>query len=294
MNEEQQQKAMPTRKSRKGLVRQIEETQAEISAELSGGKNTKPSRTNLLAAKLQSQMALLGREDEQKQNGVVLENEALKKEIAAFKELNITPEQVAALQEENGILGTRLETLQVNARNDTATIASQQKEIERLKKNLVYAVQSVSDPLFAMRAFIALKGEARDELLNGAKVREWLQCEIAYPGKEKMLAYLHDHRTKRGCELQIGYCYARLQAEHGMTSADCEKLFTDQDEKRAKEKYERCIETQIREAREANLRQPKGIAGDREWNPEWRRPVSVGVDQPPISGASTDWSPWVK
>lgn len=294
MNEHEEQKtAVPTRKSRKSLIRQIEETQAEISAELSGGKNTKPSRTNLLAAKLQSQMALLEREDEQKQNAVVLENEALKKEIAVFKELNIMPHEVAALREENGIINTRLETLQVNARNDAATIASQQKEIETLKKNLVYAAQSVSDPLFAMRSFVALKGEARDECLNGAKVREWLQCEMAYPSKEKMLAYLRDNRA-RGCDLQIGYCYARLQVEHGMTSTDCEKLFTEQDEKQAKEKFARCMEAQIREAKEATMRGPRGIAGDQEWNPEWRQPVPVRVEQPPISGSSMPFSPWVK
>jgi hypothetical protein len=282
-----------TRKTRKSLVHQIDDTLRQIDTDIEAGRN-KPSRTNLLQAKLETLRTLLEREDEQKQKALVIESEALKKETAAFKELNLTPHEIAELREENQVLGTRLEKLEVNSRNDAATIASQQNEIETLKKNLVHAVQSVSDPLFAMRAFLALKGEARDELLNGAKVREWLQCETAYPSKEKMLAYLHDNRTKRGCELQIGYCYARLRVEHGMTSADCEKLFAEQDEKRAKEKYERCVEAQIREAREANLRQPKGLAGDREWNPEWRQPVPVRVEQPPISGSAMDWSPWVK
>jgi hypothetical protein len=155
-------------------------------------------------------------------------------------------------------------------------------------------VQNTGDPLFAMRAFLALKGETRDELLKGVKTREWLQCEMAYPGREKMLAYLHANQAKKGCELQIGYCYARLQVEHGMTSADCEKLFTEQDAKQAKESFERCMEAQVREAREANLRQPQGLAGDQEWNPEWRQPVPVRIEQPAISGSAMPFSPWVK
>jgi hypothetical protein len=283
------------------VTRLLEETDGKSikdrrqDTKLLADPHQKPAKkADLLIQKSTLLTRLLDIEVEERKDSAIQENETLKKETSAFRELNITPEQVAALREENGSLTTQLEMLSVNARNDAHSIERQQNEIETLKKNLVHAVQSISDPLFGMRAFLALKGETRDECLNGAKVREWLQCEIAYSGKEKMIEYLHDHRAKKSCELQIGYCYARLQAEHGMTSADCESLFTEQDAKQAKEKLERCVEAQIREAREANLRQPKELAGDQEWNPEWRQPVPVRVEQPPISGSATDWSPWVK
>lgn len=248
---------------------------------------------DLLMSMADLQKMLLQLDLDEKRDAAIQENETLKKETAAFRELNVTPEQVGALREENGVLNSQLELAQVNSRNDAATIASQQQEIETLKKNLLFAVQSVSDRSFAMRAFLALKGETRDECLNGAKVREWLQCEMAYPGKEQMLSYLHDHRSKKGCELQIAYCYARLHAEHGITPDALETLFAEQEMKEAKEKFEQCQNERIEAAKRETLAAARGIAGGhRDWNPEWRQPVPV-EQQPAISGAS-DWSPWVK
>ena len=275
---------------RKSVRRQLQEAIAAFDKLLADPHQKPAKKADLLIQKSTLLTRLLDIEVEERKDSAIQENEILKKETAAFRELNATPEHVAALREENGILTTRLETLQINARNDAATIDRQQKEIDALKNNLIYTVQSVSGPLFAMRAFLALKGDTRDELLSGAKTREWLQCEMAYPGKEKMLEYLHDNRAKKGCELQIGYCYARLQIEHGMTSADCEKLFTEQDAKQTKENFERCLEAQIRETREATMSQPQGLAGDREWNPEWRQPVPVRIEQTPISGSAMPFS----
>ena len=284
------------RRSRKTLVSQIEETLRQIDADIEAGNN-KPSRSNLLQAKLEMQTLLLKREDERQNSATLAENTALKQEVAAFKELNVTPEQVAELREENQILAVRLGTAAANSRNDTETITRQQNEICSLKKSLVYAVQAIGDPLFAMRAFITFGRETRDELLGDARVREWVQFAMAYPTKDALLAYLRVNRAKTGVERQIAYCFARLAVEHAMTSADCEKLFQAEDEKRRREDLQRAQEDHIREVREANLRQPKGIAGSAaaQEGREWMTPIPVrSIERPVQISGGSDFAPWVK
>jgi hypothetical protein len=250
-----------SRKSRKSLARQIDDCLAQVDEDLSRG-DKKPAYYNLRQSKLDILKMLLSREDEAKKDAVLRENEALKKETAAFKELNVTPEHIASLREDLSITQTRLNTATVNARNDAATLERQQRENDCLKKNLTFCRSAISDPLFAMRAFLTLKNETRDECLNGAKVRDWSQFAMMYPTKDALLDYLRANRAKTGTEAAVAYCFVRLAVEFGMSSAECEKLFQVEDAKRNQEDFRICQENIIREAREANLRQPSlGIAG---------------------------------
>ena len=258
------------------LLTQIEDTQAAISAELSGG-NTKPNRSNLLAAKLQSQMALLEREDAQKHDAIVTERESLQKELIGFRELNTTPDEVSRLRQSNAALTAELETLRGNSQNAAVEIAGLKSQIESLRRTLT---------------------AERDRLLRGVTtqditIKEWLKFQTDFSTKDVMIDYLRQSRKKPANEKIKAYCTQRLQIEFNITPEVLGALFEGEDERQRRENVERAQEQQIRTARAANLQQPRGIAGDREFNPEWRQPVPERIDQPAISGG-LPFSPWVE
>jgi hypothetical protein len=221
------------------LINEVEKTQKAIDAELASGENTKPSRANLLSAKLTSQLALIERADAQKRDAALLELAALKKELAAFKALNVSPEQVSAMREENGRMRDDLAMRQINERNDRAAIASQQKEIEALKKNL------------------------DEEVLCGLTAKEWLQFRKTYPTQDAMFDWLRQSRKKVGRDDKaVNYCTLRLRVEFDLTPEVLEEMFRAEDVRRHRENVERANEKLIQEAHDANLHQPQGIAGD--------------------------------
>lgn len=235
------------RKSRKSLARQIDDCLLQVDADLSRG-DQKPAYFNLRQSKLDTLRMLLEREDAQKKDAVLQENKTL-------------TEQNQALLQELTSLKTTLSDIENRPPMkevviDTSAVTAAEARAARLAE----ACQVIPDrERVAMQVFIRL-GERAANFLKVLDVdwQSWVRVSRTYRTREAMEQCVAACQNPTSESSAYHYCRLRLQVEFEVTQQDCNKSVA----QRHREDFRICQEQIIREAREANLRQPSlGIAG---------------------------------
>jgi hypothetical protein len=235
------------------------------------------------------QKVLLDLDVSEKHDTVLLENDRLRTESAAFKALG-TPEEIESRltesREETNRLLNRDRAASGQSAADTKELARQRENNTSLLASLKYALARVTEPLLAMRAFLALKDDAGPLLTAlGHELTAWKQFGVMFSGRETCLEYLKVNRTKTGIERQITFCFQRLAVD-GMDSSAVENFLTQDDVRIRREAQEE----EALAYKAETMNGPRGVAGlngAANMHPEWQqRPAVVPDVRRDVSGCA--------